>query len=130
MTATWNRQRTRRMALRSAAGVGALGITAAACGESRTPSAGQSAAPVSLTYAFYASAPEFEIWKRLCDEISQKSGRITVNPYQTNPDGDHFQRMRTLIAAGSESEVMMWKTLELSGDAIKDTFLPLDAFVK
>jgi multiple sugar transport system substrate-binding protein len=123
---------SRRGILAGAASGGAA-VTLAACGTASGtgPNAPKPAAgPVTLTYAFYASEPEFVIWKGLCEQFTKQSGRITVTPYQTNADGDHFQRMRTLVAAGSESEVMMWKTLELPGDALKDTFLQLDSFVK
>jgi ABC-type glycerol-3-phosphate transport system substrate-binding protein len=95
---------------RGAAGValaGPAGLALAACGAQGAPAtttaARPSTGPVTLQYAFYASEPDAVVWKRLCEEFSKQSGRITVQPYQTNADGNHFARMRTLIAAGSES---------------------------
>ncbi len=115
-----------------ATGVGVLAALAAAgCGQQAAPATTKPAAgPVTIQYAFYASEPEAAIWKQLCQEFSQQSGRITVQPYHTNPDGDHFERMNTLLAAGSEPEVMMWTTKNLKGWAVKDTFYPLDELVK
>src|SRR5256885_964122 len=109
--AGWMAGLTRRTVLAGSVPI-AGGVLLAACGAQSPggPTAPKSTAPVTLTYAFYASEPEAVIWKGLCEQFAKQSGRITVQPYQTNADGDHFQRMRTLIAAGSESEVMMWKT--------------------
>jgi multiple sugar transport system substrate-binding protein len=105
----------------------------AACGQS-TPTSSKPASagtgPVTLTYAFYASVPEAEIWKKVCADFSRTNGRISVEAYHTNPGGDRFQRMRALLSAGSEPEMMMWTTKEFKGDAIKGTFLELDNFVK
>lgn len=104
----------------------------AACGQERGagPAAPKQTGPVTLQYGYYASEPEAAIWNKLCEDFSRQSGRITVEPYRTNPDGDHFTRMNTLLAAGSESEVMMWTTKNLAAWAVKDTFLPLDEYVK
>jgi multiple sugar transport system substrate-binding protein len=124
------RRGVRRRAALACAGGGVLGAVAA-CGQTGGPAAPQqSAGPVTLRYGFYASAPEAEIWKRVAADFSRENGRITVEPYHTNPDGDHFQRMYTLLAANSEPEIMMWTTKELKGGAVKDVFYPLDGLIK
>ena len=104
----------------------------AGCGQESGagPAVSRELGPVTLQYGFYASEAEGQIWTKLCADFSRQSGRITVEPYRTNPDGDHFTRMNTLLAAGSESEVMMWTTKNLTAWAVKDTFLPLDEYVK
>lgn len=131
--ATGSSGRSRRRLLRQSAagGVAFAAAGLAACGqEGASGGPAKQSGPVTLQYGYYASEPEAEIWNRLCEQFSKQSGRITVEPYRTNPDGDHFTRMNTLLAAGSESEVMMWTTKNLTAWAVKDTFLPLDEYVK
>lgn len=117
----------RQAAGRLVAGAGALAL--AACGaESAPTTTRQAAGPTTIRYSFYASTPEAEIWKRVSADFTQQSGRITIEPEHTT--GDHFEKMNTLLVAGSEPEVMMWTTKELTGAAIKDTFYPLDTLLK
>ena len=122
--------KTRRWAVaRLTTGAGAVAL--AGCGPERGPAApNASPGAVTIRYAFFAIPAEAELWKRVAAEFGQQSPRVAIEPYHTNPDGEHFQRMAALLAAGGEPEVMMWTTRHLAAWAIKDTFYPLHDLVK
>ena len=81
---------------------------------------------ITLHYSFYASDPETVIYKQLTDDFHVQTPDITVVPDHV-VGVDYFEKMKTLLSAGTPPDVMMFTTKELKGFIIQNAFRALDA---
>jgi len=63
--------------------------------------------PVTITFSYWGSAHEHEIWTEVLEAFAQQHPDIRVDPLYVT--GSYSSKMQVMIAAGNAPDVMNWE---------------------